>query len=127
MKIMAIDMGERRVGMASTDDSGNFALPREVYPNDGELVAKILEFKLKNAIDRVVIGESRNLDGRENEIMKEVYKLRDALVAQGVEVVLHPEIFTTQEAIRLQGENRMVDASAAALILKSYLETIGHA
>ncbi len=124
---MAIDMGERRVGMASTDDSGNFALPREVYPNDGELVAKILEFKLKNAIDRVVIGESRNLDGRENEIMKEVYKLRDALVAQGVEVVLHPEIFTTQEAIRLQGENRMVDASAAALILKSYLETIGHA
>ena len=67
---MAIDMGERRVGMASTDDSGNFALPREVYPNDGELVAKILEFKLKNAIDRVVIGESRNLDGRVNEIMK---------------------------------------------------------
>ena len=125
MKIMAIDMGERRVGMASTDDSGNFALPREVYPNDGELVAKILEFKLKNAIDRVVIGESRNLDGRENEIMKEVYKLRDALVAQGVEVVLHPEIFTTQEAIRLQGENRMVDASAAALILKNYIESIG--
>lgn len=124
MKLMALDFGEKRIGLASTDDSGRFALPRAVLPNDPALLEQILAFKMKEGIAKVVIGESKNLDGTPNPIAAEAEKFAKALEERGVEVVFHPEVFTTQEAIRLQGENALVDASAAALILKNYLDSI---
>ena len=72
---------------------------------------------------KVVIGESKNLDGTPNPINAKVEEFKKMLEERGVEVVLHPEVFTTQEAIRLQGENELTDASAAALILKNYLDS----
>ncbi len=124
MKFMAIDYGRKRVGIASTDETGRFALPRAVWPNNQILLAKILKFKDEEGIERVIIGESRNLAGRHNPIQREIKKFKDQLEARGVEVIFHPEIFTTVEARRLQGQTKMADASAAALILKSFLETV---
>lgn len=124
VRIMAIDYGEKRVGIASTDESGRFALPRFVLPNNEELLSKILAFKIKEGIERIVIGESRNFKGEPNPIQKEILDFKKALEDKGVEVALHPEIFTTQEAIRLQGASDLTDASAAALILKNYLDTM---
>lgn len=121
---MALDFGEKRVGLASTDESGAYALPRAVLPNDAELLGKVVEFKMKEGIQRVVIGESKNLDGTPNTIMGGIEAFKKQLEDKGVEVVLHPEMFTTQEAIRLQGENSLVDASAASLILKNYIDTV---
>src|SRR3989344_5927345 len=122
MRLMAIDYGGKRVGIASTDESGSFALPRFVLPNNKELLEKIIEFKLKEGVERVVIGESKNFLGQPNLIQKDIENLRKSLEEKGVEVVLHPEVFTTQEAIRLQGANELTDASAAAIILKDYME-----
>ncbi|MBX4206316.1 Holliday junction resolvase RuvX [Candidatus Parcubacteria bacterium] len=124
MKVMALDYGEKRVGLASTDDAGTFALPRTVLSNDATLLDQVLAFKLKEGVSKVVIGESKNLDGTPNPINAEVEKFKRALEERGVEVVLHPEVFTTQEAIRIQGENNLTDASAAALILKNYLDSL---
>jgi putative Holliday junction resolvase len=123
MKVMALDFGEKRVGLASTDEGGSFALPRTVLANDASLLDQVLAFKMKEGIAKVVIGESKNLDGTPNPINAAAEQFGRALEERGVEVVFHPEVFTTQEAIRLQGENSMVDASAAALILKNYLDT----
>ena len=47
MKVMALDYGEKRVGLASTDDTGHFALPRVVLTNDATLLDQVLAFKLK--------------------------------------------------------------------------------
>lgn len=123
MKIMAIDYGSKRVGIASTDESGSFALPREVLPNDSELLQKVLEFKAKEGIEKVIIGESKNFAGEPNIISAEIEKFKKSIEDKGVEVILHPEIFTTVEARRLQGQTELTDASAAALILKSFIET----
>jgi len=123
MKIMAIDFGTKRVGIASTDESGRFALPRLVLPNTPDLVEKVLEFKNQNEIERVVVGESKNLKGEPNSVMSEVNQLCEELRKRGVDVVLHPEIFTTMEARQIQGNTSMTDASAAALILKNYLDS----
>lgn len=122
---MAIDYGEKRVGVASTDESGTFALPRVVLPNDSELVDKILAMKLKEGVEKVIIGESKNFSGEANPIMEKILELKKALEEKGVEVVLHPEILTTVEARQIQGQTDMTDASAAALILKSYMDTNG--
>jgi putative Holliday junction resolvase len=124
MKIMALDYGEKRVGLASTDEGGTFALPRVVLPNDAELLHKVLAFKMKEGIHKVVLGESKNLDGTPNPINTKIEEFKAALEAHGVEVVLHPEVFTTREARQIQGNTSMTDASAAAIILKNYLDSV---
>ena len=122
MKLMAIDYGTKRVGVASTDETGKFALPREVFPNDAGLMEKILAFKLKEGIEKIVIGESRNLDSTPNPVMAEAERFKKELEGKGVEVLWHPEVWTTVEARRLQGNTDLTDASAAALILKSFID-----
>ena len=124
MKFMAVDYGEKRVGIASTDETGHFALPRMVLNNDKTLLSKVLAFKTNEGIEKIIIGESKNLDGQANPIQQEIEKFKNDLETCGVEVALHPEIFTTIEAKRLQGETFMTDASAAALILKNFLDTM---
>ena len=124
MLLMAIDYGEKRVGIASTDETGSFALPRVVWPNDETLLDKILKFKDEEGIEKIIIGESKNLDGSDNPIQKKIEGLKKELEKRGAVVVSHPEVFTTVEARRLQGQTEMTDASAAALILKSFLDTM---
>ena len=121
---MAIDYGEKRVGIASTDESGRFALPRVVWPNDKTLIEKVIRFKEEGGIEKVVIGESRDFKGAPNTIFSKITEFKSELEKRGVEIVLHPEVLTTVEARRLQGSTSMTDASAAALILKNYIDSI---
>lgn len=121
---MAIDYGEKRVGIASTDDSGAFALPRMVLPNNEQLLEIILKFKETEGIEEIVMGESRNLDGTPNPILEKILEFKKELEQRGMKVTLHPEVYTTMEARRLQGQTDMTDASAAALILKSFIDTV---
>lgn len=121
---MALDYGEKRVGVASTDESGRFALPRMTLPNDKFLLARVLEFKNRDEAEKIIIGESKNLDGTPNPILEKALEFKKLLEKEGVEVVFHPEVLTTVEARRLQGNTEHTDASAAALILKSYIDTV---
>ena len=124
MRLMALDYGTKRVGVASTDESGKFALPRTVLDNDEALLQNILRLKEECGAEKIVIGESKNLDGTPNPVFDDINKFKKLLEEHGAEVVLHPEIFTTVEARRLQGNTLMTDASAAALILKSFIDTM---
>lgn len=121
---MSIDFGEKRVGIASTDESGAFALPRAVWPNDAHLEKKVLDFARENEIERVVVGESRNLDGAPNPILTHAKAFAEKLSAEGFDVVFHPEVLTTREARQIQGNTAMTDASAASLILKNYIDSL---
>jgi putative Holliday junction resolvase len=123
---MAIDYGEKRVGIASTDESGTFALPRMVVPNDDKLMDEVLALKLKECVDKIVIGESKNLDGTPNPIMQKISEFAGKLEERGLDVVLHPEVYSTMEARQIQGNSDMTDASAAAIILKSYIDSTKH-
>jgi len=124
MKLMAIDYGKKRVGIALTDASGDFALPHAVWPNDGDLLEKVLALKNKEGSKKIVMGESKNFKGTANPIQKEIVKFKRKLEKRGAEVVLHPETLTTVEAQQTQGQTKMTDASAAALILKSFIDTV---
>lgn len=121
---MAIDYGAKRVGLASTDETGHFALPRAVLTNDETLLDKVLRFKKEEGIEKIIIGESRDFKGQPNSILWEIAKFKAEIEKRGVEVIFHPEVLTTVEARRLQGTTPMTDASAAALILKSYIDSI---
>jgi putative Holliday junction resolvase len=124
MKLMAIDYGSKRVGIASTDDSGQFALPRAVWSNDSSLLEKVLKFKEEEGIGKIIMGESKNFKGGANPIQKEIEKFKRELEKRGAETVYETETLTTREARQLQGQTEMTDASAAALILKSFLDSV---
>src|SRR6266481_5420961 len=98
MKLMSIDYGSKRVGIASTDDAGEFALPRMVLENNVDLLRKVLDFVEENKIERIIVGESKNLKGEPNPILDEIIKFADTLAEEGQDVVFHPEVYTSMEA-----------------------------
>jgi len=123
MRLMAIDFGEKRVGVASTDETGQFALPRMVLQNDENLINEVIRLSDTFEAEKIIIGESTNFKGEANPIQKEAEKFAETLMSRGRSVEFHPELLTSVEASHIQGENEMLDASAAALILKSYIDS----
>ncbi|MHB1316888.1 MAG: Holliday junction resolvase RuvX [Minisyncoccota bacterium] len=127
MRTLGIDFGSKRVGIALSDESGEFALPYGVIENNEHLIREIRELCAINEVGSVVVGESKDFKGDNNVIMEQITpfieKLKEVL---NLPVDLHPEFMTSIQAERLQGKNDMLDASAAALILSSYLELKKH-
>ncbi len=119
MKYLGADIGEKRVGIAVSDDGGTVAFPLSVVSRS-ECVASITALIAERRIGTVVIGASYALDGSDNPVMAHIRDIADAL--HGVaEVVLHPEQFSTREAARI---GRGSDAEAATIILQSYLDRL---
>ncbi|HEX4799477.1 MAG TPA: Holliday junction resolvase RuvX [Candidatus Paceibacterota bacterium] len=122
MKLMGIDYGTKRVGIALTDDKGMMAFPHIVLPNDGNFMRSLEKIIQKENVGKIIIGHSLGRDGVANKVHEKVEELiQDITLSVGIPVELEPEQYTTQEAIRLQGKNAMTDASAATIILNSYL------
>jgi len=123
MKYLGIDFGGKRVGVAVSDENGKMAFPHSVVKNDEKLLAEIEKIIEKEKIGGVVIGESRNFKGEPNKIMAEIEKFKRTLEEKiKLPVYFEPEFMTSAQAERGLGKNEMHDASAAAIILQSYLD-----
>lgn len=127
MKILGIDYGEKKIGVALSDESGTMAFPHSVLLNDNDFLETLaLLIEAENA-RKIIIGESRNYDGEENPIMKKVHRFaRDLRRRVECDIVFEPEILSTKEAQHGQEDVKIVDASAAAIILQSYLDKHGN-
>lgn len=122
MRKMGIDYGSKNVGIAFTDEGGHMAFPYGVLPNDAKLQETIEKLITEKEVSEIVIGHSLGRDGEPNAIHSKVEELMmDLTLSIGLPIHLQPEQYTTQEAVRIQGKNDKVDASAAAIILNSYL------
>lgn len=122
MRLLGIDYGSKKTGLALTDESGTMAFPHSVVPTDAKLLATIEKLIMKEKVGEIVLGYSLNRDGKPNTIHAAAEELMlDLTLAVGLPVHLQPEQYTTQAAIQLQGRNTQTDASAAALILDAYL------
>lgn len=122
MRILGIDYGTKRVGVAISDPRRKFALPHEVILNTSELIEKIKQVADAHQTTEIVMGESRNFNNEPNAVMAESMEFKKKLEEKGFTVYLEPEFMTSQHAERFQGKNEKIDASAAALILQSYLD-----
>lgn len=122
MRIMGIDYGSKKVGIAFTDEAAKMAFPHGVVPNSPKLLDVITGLISEKHVKEVVIGYSLNRDGKPNNVHAAVEALLlDITLATGVPVHLEPEQYSTQAALRIQGRTDQTDAAAAALILDSYL------
>lgn len=137
MRYLGIDYGSKRVGVALSDDAGMMGFPHGILENAPALLETLATLIGKERVGAVVIGESLDLDGAENPIAKEARALGSRLAERaGIPVFFEDERLTSREA-RRQFEptektrkplsRAKVDASAAALILTSYLSKHGQA
>ena len=121
MRYLGIDYGSKKIGLALSDEAGTMGFPRRIITNTPRLVDELKALIEKEKVGAVVIGDSRTLAGDKNKISADISVLFAELAKAGMPVHLESEVFTTQEARRIPEAPYDVDASAAALILTSYL------
>ena len=124
---IAIDPGERRIGIARSDPLGMLAHPAEVAPSVPEVIAWIRRFQEERDVAGVVVGYPLNMDGSVGPIARRsftvVRTLREALDCP---VGLWDERLSSQHVSRATGgaggRDAPIDHHAAAVILQSYLD-----
>jgi len=131
-RILALDPGERRIGLALSDPTGIIASPYAVIDRRTDDVAQRLQRICRDEdVSRIVVGLPVTLDGREGQAAAAARELaRLAAEATDLDVILHDERFSTvtAEQALLEGgmrraERRQVrDKVAAAVLLQSYLD-----
>lgn len=129
MKILAIDYGSKRVGLALGDNETKLALPFGVIEreDDDKLVAKILELIEAEEIDRLIIGEPITLAGQISEQTKINKKFVDIISKKVlVPVELVDERLTSSRAdaaiLGTAAPTRSRDELAAMFFLQDYLD-----
>ncbi len=132
MRVLAVDLGTRRVGLARSDETATIAEPVGTLPAEPEetLVERLAAAAREHCAGEIVVGLPRRLDGSLGPEAKAARDLADRLrQATGLRVALADERLTTVAAERSllaagarRGRRREVrDQVAAALILQSYL------
>jgi putative Holliday junction resolvase len=127
MRLLGIDYGAKKVGIALSDDKGLMAFPKAVLPNDNFLMTEVKALIKGHDVSLVVLGESKDYKMKENLIMSKVHAFKRELETDtGVEVIYEPELLSSHQAAHFQGKTDMIDASAASIILQSYIDRYNH-
>lgn len=125
MRYLGVDFGAKRVGLSLSDENLSFALPHSVLDNDKKIIEKIKKIISENNVGVIVLGESLDYAGKPNKIMEKIEEFKKILQEETkISIIFEPEFMTSSQAKLLQGENKMHDASAASLILQSYLDKL---
>jgi len=133
MRILAVDHGEKNIGLAISDLTGTIANPLMVVRHVSRTIdaAQVAEIAARHDAEKIVIGQSFDLDGKPNIAGRRAARFADALRDQtALPVELWDESNSTQIArsarIRMDVSRKKrsghLDELAAAVILQSYLD-----
>ena len=138
MKLLALDVGDRRVGVAVSDLSGLIATPLTVIRRSSKVedFAKIARLVREQRAEGLVIGHPLNTDGSAGPQARRVERyaaaMSDALRLEGLSLpmIMWDEHGSTQRAQALmisagrsaKDRRQRIDAAAAAVILQDYLD-----
>ena len=135
-RILGVDLGSRRIGLALADPTGVVATPHRVLERSGDPAADrrtIVAIAREAGADRIVVGLPLSLSGdvgpAARAVLDEVEALR-AEAGEGMTVETHDERLTTvvaEQGLRAAGARRgrrraVVDEAAAAVMLQAYLD-----
>ncbi len=152
MRILGLDYGEKRIGLAITDRQNSIAMPLGMIENNGSTSEKILKLIKENDIGRIVIGRPVNLKGQSgyqaevvdrfvSNVLK-TYELPISIVDERftskISSGLFSEIYNTRKDERNKNQNKKMsikkldkarksgaaDTISAALILGDYLKSL---
>ena len=133
MRIMGLDVGDRRIGVALSDPGGVLASPLTTIQRTGGKrdVLAVLRLADAHEAETIVVGLPRMLSGDLGEQARKVIEFADKLRGQArVPIVLWDERYSTVTADELMGQagrrpaqrKARIDEVAAAVILQSYLD-----
>ncbi|RPJ20839.1 MAG: Holliday junction resolvase RuvX [Chloroflexi bacterium] len=133
MRILAVDHGEKRIGLAISDPTATIASPLRVIKHVSRLLdaAQVANLAAEHDAALIVVGQSYDEEGRPNLAGRRAARFAEALKEQTkIPVILWDESFSTQEAraTRIEmGVSRKkraghMDELAAVMILRSYLD-----
>ena len=133
-RVLAIDLGTKRTGLAVTDPLKITANPLETIETD-KLLAYLQAYCAKEEVEALVLGHPTRLNGQDNEMTPKVMKLKEDLekTFPNKKIVLIDERFTSKMAMQTMiamGSKKKdrkekagnLDKVSAAIILQSYLE-----
>lgn len=134
MRILAIDHGEKRIGLAISDLTGTIANPLSVIKHVSRIIdaAQIAEIANQNEVELIIIGQSYDEEGKPNMAGRRAGRFADELRNQtNIPIEMVDESFSTQIARKARielGVSRKKraghqDEYAAVVILQSYLES----
>ena len=134
MRILAVDHGEKRIGIAISDPTATIASPLRVIKHVSRLLdaAQVANIAIENDAGLIVIGQSFDEEGLPNLAGRRAARFAEALNEQTqIPVILWDESFSTQDAratrfeMGVSRKNRSghLDELAAVMILRSYLES----
>jgi putative Holliday junction resolvase len=135
MRILAIDHGTKRMGIAVSDELKLIAQPLEFIPAEpfAEFLARLKQLLREKEVELVVVGMPRNMDGSYGPAALKVQGFAAALkAALTVPIQTWDERLTSAQAnrfllegnVRRQQRKAKVDKTAAALLLQSYLDAL---
>lgn len=130
---LALDIGEKRIGMAMADSQVRIAVPFGWLENGEAVMTELAEVLLRHNISTVVVGYPRNQAGEPTQQTEYVVRFVERMAQLDIdaEVVYQDESLTSVQAeqrlgarIKHKGD---IDAEAASIILQDYLEVNGAA
>lgn len=133
MSVLGIDYGEKRIGLAISDNIGLLAHGLGVLENIGgdETVEAISQIVLERNVKRVVVGLPKNMNNTIGERAKAVVAFTKSLHSHlGVDVETWDERLTTRQAEEMlaglshKNRGKVVDTVSAQIILQSYLDAM---
>jgi putative Holliday junction resolvase len=133
-RILAIDYGRKRIGLALSDELGITAQPLDllVHKNRRNDIRQLREICRKHGVKLILVGHPLHITGEAGEMADEAARFATRLRRElGVEVELADERLTSWEAKRTMAgtssgghrKNVPLDAIAAAILLREYLDT----
>lgn len=134
MRVLAVDPGDRRIGLALSDPSGTIANPLQVLEHEQRQVdaERIAARAAEHEVGLIVVGEPLDAEGRPTPQSRKARRLAAAIrEAAGVPVEMWEESGSSQAAHQARQElgarrkqrQEAVDALAAAVILQNYLDS----
>ena len=125
--ILALDVGDRRVGVALADSQIKIAVPYGYLERSDRIIQQITELMLDHDIDTLVIGYPRNQSGEATKQTESVEQFAEELaeIEIDADLVFQDESLSSVEAERRLGrvkDKGEIDAEAASIILQDYLE-----
>ena len=125
--ILALDVGDRRVGVALADSQIKIAVPYGYLERSDKIIQQITELMLDHDINILVIGYPRNQSGEATKQTESVEQFAKELaeIEIDADLVFQDESLSSVEAERRLGrvkDKGEIDAEAASIILQDYLE-----
>jgi putative Holliday junction resolvase len=134
-RILGIDFGSKRIGLALSDPTNTLASPLPTIQNDNNAIEKIVEIIVKNNVDKIVIGYPLNMNGTKSSTCELVDEFIERLSRKtNKEIIKRDERLTSYiaqqqilESVRSKKKRKdksLLDQFSARIILQEYLDEI---